>query len=76
MKIKTELIFPGKLKDQPILCEICKKFDISVSILEASFTTDTGWAIVTFTGLKAEIVRALSHLKKLGVQVKSSLNFM
>jgi len=76
MKVRTELIFPGKLKDQPILCDICKKFDVSTAILEASFTTDTGWAIVSFNGAKPEIVKVLAYLKKLGVEVKKSINFL
>jgi len=76
MKIKTELIFPGKLKDQAILCDVCKKFDLSVVILEASFTTDIGWAVVCFNGSKTEIVKLLAYFKKVGVEVKKTLNFV
>lgn len=76
MKIRAELVFPVKLKDQPILCEVCKKFDLDMIIQEASFSTDTGWAIITFQGSKADIVKTMAYLKKLGVVVKKSLNFI
>lgn len=75
MKLKTELTFPSKLKNQPILCDICKKFDITLAILEASFSTDTGWAIVSFSGSKIEILKVLAYLKALDVSVENSLNF-
>lgn len=42
MKIKAEFIFPKELKDEPLICDICKQFNITLSILEASFSTDTG----------------------------------
>jgi L-aspartate semialdehyde sulfurtransferase ferredoxin len=76
MKVKTELTFPTKLKNQPILCDICKEFDISMAILEASFSTDIGWAIVSFSGSKPEIVKVIAFLKALGVEVKNTLNFL
>ena len=50
MQIKTELTFPGELKDEALICNICKQFDIEVNIVEASFSTDTGWAILVFNG--------------------------
>jgi len=76
MKIKTELIFPGKLKDQPVMCEVCKKHEITMTILEASFNADQGWALVTLSGTKSDIVKGLAQLKKLGVAVKKTLNFI
>ncbi len=76
MKIKTELIFPGKLKDQPVMCEVCKKHDILMTIQEATFNADQGWALVTLNGAKADIVKGLAHFKKLGVVAKKTLNFI
>jgi ABC-type methionine transport system ATPase subunit len=76
MKTKTELTFPVNLKDQPILCDLCKKFEISMSILEASFSSETGWAIVILEGKKEEIDKTLGYLKTLGVGVENSVNFV
>ncbi len=72
MRIKTELTFPGKLKDEAIICNLCKKFDIVLSILEASFSTEVGWAILILEGVEGELNKALGYLKNKGVEVKSS----
>lgn len=66
-KIKVELTFPGKLKDEPIICALCKEFDIVLNILEASFSTDTGWAILIFQGKEEEVNKAFTYLKDKGV---------
>ncbi len=68
MRVKTELTFPGDLKEEPIICYLCKNFDITVSILEASFSTDTGWAILTFEGSDAEVKKAFDYLKHKNVK--------
>jgi ABC-type methionine transport system ATPase subunit len=74
MKLKTELTFPDRLKDQPILCDLCKKFNISMNILEASFSTDTGWAIVILEGTNADINSTLDYLKTSGVVLQNTVN--
>jgi ABC-type methionine transport system ATPase subunit len=71
MKIKAEFTFPGKLKDEPIICNICKQFDIVLSILEASFSTDTGWAILILEANDAEIKKTFEYLKNKGVEVEN-----
>jgi ABC-type methionine transport system ATPase subunit len=71
-KIKTELTFPGKLKDEAIICNLCKKFDITLNILEASFSTDVGWAILVIEGPDAELTRAFEYLKNKGVEIKDT----
>jgi ABC-type methionine transport system ATPase subunit len=67
MKIKTELVFPSSLKEEAVICSLCKQFDVIVRILEASFSTDTGWAILIFEGTEQEIGRAFEFLKNKGV---------
>lgn len=70
MKIKAELTFPGTLKDEPIICNLCKKFNIVLSIIEASFSTDTGWAILVLEAADAEIEKTLAFLRNKGVEIK------
>ncbi len=72
MKIKTELIFPGRLKDEAIICYLCKKFDIILNILEASFSTDTGWAILVIEGSQEELKKSLAYLKDNDVEIKDT----
>ena len=72
MKVKTELTFPGKLKEKPILCNLCKKFNITLSILEASFSTETGWAIIVLEGREDEIGKTFAYLRKEGVEIEDT----
>jgi ABC-type methionine transport system ATPase subunit len=67
VKTKVELTFPGELKEEAIICTICKKFDVIVNIVEASFSTGTGWAILVFEGAEGEIQKAFQFLKSKNV---------
>jgi len=69
-KIKLELIFPDKLKDEAIICDLCKKFDLVLNIVEASFSTDTGWAVIILTAAEEELKKALEYLKEKGIEIK------
>ncbi len=70
-KIKAELTFPGDLKEEPIICNLCKEFDIILNIVEASFSTDTGWAILVFKGKEEELTKAFDYLKNKGVKIEN-----
>lgn len=69
-KEKLELTFPSKLKDEPIICDLCKKFNITLKIMEASFSTDTGWAIITLEGNEDELGKTLGYLREKGVEIR------
>ena len=71
-KVKVEITFPGKLKEEPIICYLCKKFDIIVNILEASFSTDTGWAILILEGEDEEMNKAFAYLKEKAVNIEET----
>jgi ABC-type methionine transport system ATPase subunit len=70
MKISIGLTFPGTLQDESIICYLCKKFDISLNIIEASFSMDAGWSILTVEGQEVEIKRAFDYLAEKGVKVQ------
>lgn len=72
MKIKAELTFPAELKEEAIICTLCKKFDLILNIVEASFSTDTGWAILIFEGNEGELEKALQYLKDKGVKFEEN----
>lgn len=72
MKIRIELSFPGNLKEKAILCYLCKKFDIVLNIVEASFSTDTGWAILILEGSEEELKKAFNYLKAEGVRLENT----
>ena len=71
MRVKAEFTFPGSLKSEPIICNICKQFNIVLSILEASFSTDTGWAILIMEAEENEINKTFAYLKNKGVEIQN-----
>jgi len=70
MKISIGLTFPGALQDESIICYLCKKFEINLNIIEASFSMDAGWSILTVEGQQDEIKRAFDYLAEKGVKVQ------
>ncbi len=72
MKTKIELTFPGEFKNEAIICQLCKQFDIIVNILEASFSTDLGWAILIIEGSHEEQKKAFEYLKNKGVKIENT----
>lgn len=69
-EVKVELFIPGELKDEPIICHMIKNFTIDLKIVEASFSTESGWAYLILGGDKKEIDRALSYLREKGISVE------
>ncbi|RKY38300.1 MAG: FeS-binding protein [Candidatus Omnitrophota bacterium] len=67
---EVELVIPGEFKDEPIFYHIVKNFSVVPNIVEASFSTEIGWAIVKFEGEEKELARLFKFLKEKGVEVK------
>ena len=63
MKVNIEITLPGKLKHEPIIYYLGHNFKIIPNIIEASFSTDVGWASLVLEGEEAEIKKALGYLK-------------
>lgn len=66
---EVELNIPTSLKREPFFYNIIQKFKVIPSILEASFSTETGWAIVSFKGSSKELNRLFAHLESKGIRV-------
>lgn len=66
---KVELNIPGTFKGEPLFYQIIKNFDVIPRILEASFSTEMGWAIVEFEGKDKELKRLFTFLKEKGVEI-------
>jgi len=71
MKVKVELTLPKKLKDEPIIYYLGHKYKVIPNIIEASFSTEIGWAILVLEGKEDEIKKVLDYLssKKVTVNV-------
>ena len=70
MKMIIGLTFPGELKDEAILCYICKNYNVELSILEASFSAYSGWAILGVAGEDAEVKKAFDYLRSKGINIQ------
>jgi hypothetical protein len=70
MEISIGLTFPGALKDDAILCQLCKNYNIEVIIIEASFSMTAGWAILKVRGEEKEMERAFEFLKSKNVRLQ------
>jgi ABC-type methionine transport system ATPase subunit len=68
--VEVELNIPAKFKDEPVFYYIIKNFEVIPNIVEASFSTEMGWAIVKFEGEKEELERLFEFLKEKGVEVR------
>ena len=70
MQIAIGLTFPGELKDDAILCYLCKNFDMNINIIEASFSASRGWAILKVDADEEELDRAFIFLKEKGIKIQ------
>ena len=70
MNMSIGLTFPGALQDESIICYICKKFQVNLNIIEASFSMDAGWSILQIEGKEEEIKRVFDYLTGKGVKVQ------
>ena len=70
MKTQVELTFPADLKDEPVLYNMGRNFKVIPNVLEASFSTEMGWTIITLEGEEAEINRLFDYLKTKNVSIE------
>jgi ABC-type methionine transport system ATPase subunit len=70
MELAIGLSFPGHLQDESVICALCKKFDITLNIIEASFSVSAGWAILKIQGDDAEIKKAFAYLASKDVKIQ------
>lgn len=69
VKLKIELTIPSDLKDQPIFYLMSSNFKVIPNIVEASFSTSMGWAVLTVEGERDELDKMLSFLRKKNITV-------
>jgi ABC-type methionine transport system ATPase subunit len=70
MQIAIGLTFPGTLKDESVICYLCKNFKIELIIIEASFSMSAGWSILKIEGDEEEIKRAFDYLTSKGIKIQ------
>ncbi|MEN3028227.1 MAG: NIL domain-containing protein [Aquificaceae bacterium] len=68
--IRLQLIYPEEKVKEPVLCMVCKNFDVVVNIRTARVTKDTGILAVEIDGEEQEIERAIRFIEERGVMVQ------
>lgn len=65
------LRFPKEVTDQPIICQLVKKFDLEFNILKAAILVQQeGLMVLELRGVKTNVRKGIDYLKKFGVQVE------
>ena len=70
MEKKIELFIPGELKDDLVLYNVAREFDLTFKIKEASFSTESGWAFLIMAGEEKEFGRLFTYLADKGISVE------
>lgn len=68
--IRLQLIYPEEKVKEPVLCMVCKSFDVVVNIRTAKVTKDTGILTIEVEGEVEEIDRAMKFIEDKGVMVQ------
>ncbi len=69
---RVVLHFPPQLLDQPIICNMVKKYDLEFNILRAKVTqNEEGLLVLGLRGAEGAIVEAMEYLSNLGVKVQA-----
>ncbi|MCS6876560.1 MAG: NIL domain-containing protein [Aquificaceae bacterium] len=68
--VRLQLIYPEEKIKEPILCAVCKNFNVIVNIRTAKVTMDTGILTVEIDGEPEEIERAMKYIEDRGVIVQ------
>ncbi len=66
------LKFPKEVIDQPIICNLVKKYDLQFNILKATILMQQeGVMVIEFVGHKTNVKKGLAYLGEMGVTVQS-----
>ncbi|MGV1100618.1 NIL domain-containing protein [Thiovibrio sp. JS02] len=66
------LKFPKEVIDQPIICNLVKKYDLQFNILKATILLQQeGVMVIEFVGHKANVKKGMAYLNEMGVKVQS-----
>ncbi len=68
--VRLQLIYPEEMIREPVLCMVCKNFDVILNIRTAKVTQDTGILTVEIDGDSDEIEKAIKFIEEKGVTVQ------
>lgn len=69
VKKVVELTIHSEFKDEPIIYNIIKNFRVVINIIEASFSSEMGWAILSVEGEEQDLEDVFSYLDEKGTEI-------
>ena len=68
---KVVLKFPHQLIEQPIVCDLVRKFDLTVNILKAKITPrEEGLLVLELEGDQSAYEQGIAYVESLGVNIQ------
>lgn len=67
----VRLNYPPDLVDVPIIHQLIRRYDITVNILGADISQESGWVEIKVTGSASAIDAAFSWLEKQGIELQT-----
>jgi len=68
-KRRVHLTFPGRLKDEPLLWQMCQRHDVVFNIRQADYTEGLGWLMAELEGDEERLEKGIQWLEEQGVHV-------
>ncbi|MFN3813649.1 MAG: NIL domain-containing protein [Aquificaceae bacterium] len=68
--IRLQLIYPEEKVKEPILCMVCKNFEVVVNIRTAKVSKDAGILTIELDGEAEEIEKAVKFMEEQGITVQ------
>ena len=67
--LTVRLVYPPNLIDVPIIYNLIRQYDLTVNIIGAQITEESGWLEMQVTGSEAVIQDAFSWLTSQGIEL-------
>lgn len=65
------LIYPPQLVEVPVIQQLIREFELTVNIIRADLSLDSGWIEIKLSGSEQEIEKAETWLKNSGMELQT-----
>ena len=70
MKKRLDLIFPTSLIQQPVVCQMARRFDVVFNIRRAKINEKVGQMVLELEGNEPALTQAMDWLKSQDIKVE------
>lgn len=65
----VRLVYPPELVYTPVVSQLIRRYEITVNIIRAQISEESGWIEATLSGAAPELEAALGWLRSQGIQI-------